>query len=172
MTAPPPDLRSMIADVVREVVADIAADTARQTLGAGAPPSEAPEHPTPESSTGAPGAEYVTPADPRMRSEKVRIDDDADLDAFARRLLALFENPKNRQDLRAGRLRFRLEGGAAGAAPDDRPVLRIDRGAVTERQIAAAADNGQRVVLGRRAVLTPLGREKARALGVPYEKER
>ncbi|MCG8152505.1 hypothetical protein GUY44_18610, partial [Pimelobacter simplex] len=104
--------------------------------------------------------------------EAVRIGDDADLDRFARQLLALFENPKNRQDLRAGRLRFRLEGGTTSAVPETRPVQRVDTGAVTERQVKAASEAGRRLVLGRRAVLTPLARERARALGVPIEKER
>ncbi|UUW90032.1 hypothetical protein [Pimelobacter simplex] len=142
-----PDLRALIADVVREVVADLAGPAAR----AAAPPA---------------------PPALRERVEAVRIADDADLDRFARQLLALFENPKNRQDLKAGRLRFRLEGGTTSAVPEARPVQRIDTGAVTERQVKAAAEAGRRLVLGRRAVLTPLAREKARALGVPIEKER
>lgn len=153
MSASSSDLRAIIADVVREVVADLT------------PPAAAPR-------PGVAGSEHVTPQQQRERVEAVRIGDDADLDRFARHLLALFENPKNRHDLRAGRLRFRLEGGAAAAVPTDRPVQRIDTGAVTERQVKAAAEAGRRLVLGRRAVLTPLARERARALGVPIEKER
>lgn len=152
MSSSPSDLRAIIADVVREVVADLA------------PPVAAPR-------PGVAGAERVTPQQQRERTETVRIGDDADLDRFARHLLALFENPKNRQDLRTGRLRFRLEGGAVAAVPADRPAQRIDTGAVTERQVKAAAEAGRRLVLGRRAVLTPLARERARALGVPIEKE-
>jgi hypothetical protein len=49
---------------------------------------------------------------------------------------------------------------------------RIERGAVTERAVQAAASAGARLVLGPRAVLTPLARDRARALGVPIEKER
>lgn len=161
------DLRAVIADVVREVVADLVGPTAP------APSTPAPATPAaPAPPAGVAGAEHVTPPALRERVEAVRIGDDADLDRFARHLLALFENPKNRQDLRAGRLRFRLEGGAVTAVPADRPVQRIDTGAVTERQVGAAAEAGRRLVLGRRAVLTPLAREKARALGVPIEKER
>ena len=48
----------------------------------------------------------------------------------------------------------------------------MDKGAVTERAVNAAAKAGARLVLGPRAVLTPLARDKARALGVPIEKER
>ncbi|MFB9767720.1 hypothetical protein ACFFOS_25330, partial [Nocardioides kongjuensis] len=136
------------------------------TAAAPAPPAVA------AAPAGVAGSEHVTPPAMRERVEAVRIGDDADLDRFARHLLALFENPKNRQDLRAGRLRFRLEGGAATAVPSDRPAQRVDTGAVTERQVKAAAEAGRRLVLGRRAVLTPLAREKARALGVPIEKER
>lgn len=160
-----PDLRALIADVVREVVADLAGPA---TSAAPAPvPPAAPAPPA-----GVAGAEHVTAPQLRERVEAVRIADDADLDRFARQLLTLFENPKNRQDLRAGRLRFRLEGGTTSAVPETRPVQRVDTGAVTERQVKAAAEAGRRLVLGRRAVLTPLARERARALGVPIEKER
>jgi len=59
--------------------------------------------------------------------------------------------------------------GPAGPAPT---VRRIEKGAVTERAVLAAAKAGERLVLGPRAVLTPLARDKARALGVPVQKER
>lgn len=163
------DLRTIIAEVVREVVADLAGSTPAIVRAV------VPDVPAPVSTpaaVAAAGAEHVTPPRHRERLEAVRIRDDRDLDEFARHLLALFENPKNRQDLKAGRLRFRLEGGAVAGASEDRPVQRIDTGAVTERQVKAAAEAGRRLVLGRRAVLTPLAREKARALGVPIEKER
>jgi hypothetical protein len=61
------------------------------------------------------------------------------------------------------------ERGRAGASWGDH---RIERGAVTERAVQAAASAGARLVLGPRAVLTPLARDRARALGVPIEKER
>jgi predicted amidohydrolase len=50
--------------------------------------------------------------------------------------------------------------------------MRVDRGAVTERIVKQAADAGARLVLAPRAVITPLAREKARALGVEIERER
>jgi len=86
------------------------------------------------------------------------------------RLLHLFENPKHRDDLRSGRLRFRL---AAAAVPGSvQPSRRVEKGAVTEAMVAAAAREGARLVLGPRAVLTPLGRDRARAAGVEIVKER
>jgi hypothetical protein len=102
--------------------------------------------------------------------EAVSIRTDADLAAFVLHLLHLFENPKHRDALRAGRLRFRLVAPAAGG--QGQPSHRIEKGAVTEAMVAASARAGTRLVLGRRAVLTPLARDRARATGVEIVKER
>ncbi len=105
--------------------------------------------------------------------ETVSVRTDRELAAFVTRLLHLVENPRRRDDLRTGRLRFRLApGGAAGAPGSARPTRRIDKGAVTEATVRDAARAGARLVLGRRAVLTPLARDRARAAGVEIEKER
>ena len=102
--------------------------------------------------------------------ETVSLRTDADLDAFVKRLLRLSENPKQRDALLAGRLRFRL---AAEAGPGSvQPAHRVDKGAVTEAMVRQAARAGARLVLGRRAVLTPLARDRARAAGVEIERER
>jgi len=121
-------------------------------------------------------------------TETVNLSTDDDLAAFVKRLLDL--DPGQREELRSGRKRFRLasprapsvpagagqvgaghSNGAERAGPSA-PVRRIERGAVTEAVIAAAARAGERLVLGRGAVLTPLARDRARASGVPIEKER
>jgi hypothetical protein len=60
----------------------------------------------------------------------------------------------------------------SASASASRKVQRVEKGAVTERIVAAAARDGAALVLGPRAVLTPLARDKARALGVPVQKER
>ena len=111
-----------------------------------------------------------TPRDGVRDVQPVSLRTDAELAAFVARLLHLFENPKHRADLKAGRLRFRLApGGAAGSA---RPTHRIEKGAVTEAAVRDAARAGARLVLGRQAVLTPLARDRARSAGVEIEKER
>jgi hypothetical protein len=69
-------------------------------------------------------------------------------------------------------LRDALPAAAAGAGSGTGTVRRVEKGAVTERMVAAAARDGAALVLGPRAVLTPLARDKARALGVPVQKER
>ena len=109
-------------------------------------------------------------------TETVNLSTDEDLAAFVRRLLDL--DPDQREELRSGRKRFRLATAASApsAPPDPGPgaslVRRIERGAVTEAMINQAARAGERLVLGRGAVLTPLARDRARTSGVPIEKER
>ena len=126
-------------------------------------------------------------------AEMVNLSTDEDLAAFVKRLLEL--GPDEREEVRSGRKRFRLavppgprvqsgrpgeasrqseasRPGEAGRAREPVAVRRIERGAVTERVINAAAQAGERLVLGRGAVLTPLARDRARASGVPIEKER
>ena len=147
------ELRSL----VREVLADLLPG-GRPSPGAGPP--------------GAPGQEgpVFTPRDGVRDVETVSLRTDAELAAFVTRLLHLFENPMHRAALTAGRLRFRLA--PAGVAGSARPTHRIEKGAVTEAAVRAAARDGARLVLGRGAVLTPLARDRARAAGVEIEKER
>ena len=104
---------------------------------------------------------------------------DAELDAFVRRVAALCDDPGQRSALKDGRRRFTLTGSPqadgpaqpAAAQAATAPVVRVDRGAVTERAVKKAAADGARLVVGPRAVLTPLARDKARALGVQVERE-
>ena len=120
-------------------------------------------------------------------AETVNLSTDEDLAAFVKRLLEL--GPDEREEVRSGRKRFRLAvppgprvqaarpgeaslPGETGRAREAAAVRRIERGAVTERVVNAAAQAGERLVLGRGAVLTPLARDRARASGVPIEKER
>jgi hypothetical protein len=100
----------------------------------------------------------------------VRLRTDEELREFVLQVVRLADNPKRRRDLLTGRLRFTLDGGGPAAAPA--VTRRVDKGAVTERAVIAAAGAGAALVLGPRAVLTPLARDKARALGVRVEKER
>ena len=106
--------------------------------------------------------------------ERVDLRSDADLDAFVRSLARRLENPRDRMAILSGRLRFRL--GATAAAASDTPeagsVMRVEKGAVTERHVREAAEKRARLVLSPRAVLTPMARDRARSLGVEIEKER
>jgi len=114
-------------------------------------------------------------------TETVNLSTDEDLASFVKQLLDL--DPDQREELRSGRKRFRMGVMPAASVPagaphgaeragEPTPVRRIERGAVTEAVINQAARAGQRLVLGRAAVLTPLARDRARASGVQIEKER
>jgi hypothetical protein len=129
--------------------------------------------------------------------EAVSVTNDAELNAFARRVAKLSEQPARREAVVAGTLRFRLADrasasggagdacGAGGASRLAAPVaprveskasgasgdLRVEAGALTERLVIAAAADGKTVVLGRRAVVTPLALDKARSLGVAVRRE-
>ena len=172
------ELRALVREVVREAVAGLRSATPQPpgtTAGSSAPPTVAaapPPAPAPSPSSFADQA-GLQPTGPRAvegrnRTETVQLSNDRDLDNFVRKLLRLFDSPKTRADLKTGRLSFRLAGSPGSSAGG--AVHRIESGAVTERQIAELA--GGTLVLGHKAVLTPLAREKARALGVRIEKER
>ncbi|MBP2454940.1 hypothetical protein [Mycolicibacterium lutetiense] len=173
------ELRTLVREVVREAVRD--AGAAARTPGPVAvppppAPAPAPAPPTVAGLSAPPTAAHqfgVEPTGPRAvdgknRTEAVQLTNDRDLDNFVRKLLRLFESPKTRADLKAGRLSFRLTGSARSSGGG--ASRRIETGAVTERHIADMA--GGTLVLGRKAVLTPLAREKARTLGITIEKER
>jgi hypothetical protein len=164
------DLRALVREVVREAVKEA---TAGRAVPAPAPPAPpAPPKPAPAPTVAEQiGVVAAGPlaADGKHRTETVRLASDRDLDEFVRHLLRLFDNPKTRSDVKTGRLTFRLAGAATGARVS---THRIDSGAVTERHIADMGATGGTLVLGRRAILTPLAQEKARALGIAIEKER
>ena len=107
-------------------------------------------------------------------AERVTLRTDGDLDAFVRRVAALCDDPGQRAALRNGSRRFALATGTpapAAPVPAGGSVVRVERGAVTERWVKQAAAQGAELVVGRKAVLTPLARDKARTLGVIVKKE-
>jgi hypothetical protein len=107
-------------------------------------------------------------------SETVSITSDADLQAFARRVAGAPQDV--RDSILAGSTTFALAGpaaaAAASAATPATPEVRVEKGAVTERHVREAATTGAVLVLGRKAVLTPLARDRARAAGVEITKEK
>ena len=140
--------------LVRELLSEALANGA--TPQGPPPPVAAVHRPSSWSQPAAPGEVIGNPA----RTEVVRIENDAELAAFVRSVL------ERGDEIRSGRLQFTL----GGATPTG--VFRVAHGAVTERTINKAAKAGGRLVLGPGAVLTPLAREKARALGIEIERER
>jgi hypothetical protein len=159
LVAPDGRVSPVTSDAVRAIIRDVLAEVLPGT----------PQPALAQPGLPQPGLAYPVTEDARS-VETVSLRSDADLAAFVRRLLHLFENPKHRDDLRSGRLRFRLAPAALPGTPQ--PAHRVDKGAVTEAIVTEAARDGARLVLGRRAVLTPLARDRARAAGVEIERER
>ena len=156
------ELRAAVRAVLRDVL-----PPAVLQPPTGSPAAPAATMPSALSATPAP-----TPV--AVRTE-VTLLTDADLDAFVRQVAALCENSDQRAALRSGRHDFRLararSAEPAKPAKASASVVRVERGAVTERAVKKAAADGARLVVGRRAVLTPLARDRARTLGVAIERE-
>jgi hypothetical protein len=174
MTTPDSDeLRAIVREVLAGLLPSLTGGNGAPQPPAAAPPGTGP------ATAASPAAPPAAPAQPGLgytvrehteSVETVSLRTDADLAAFVRRLLHLFENPKQRDALRSGRLAFRL---ALPAVPGSvQPSHRVEKGAVTEAMVVSAAKAGARLVLGRRAVLTPLARDRARAAGVEITRER
>jgi hypothetical protein len=117
--------------------------------------------------TGTPAA---APPGPGVDVRRVRVRDDRDLADVVTQVVRLAEDPIGLADLRAGRVRFTLVGDEATAGRAGRTHLDVERGAVTERLVQRAAREQRSLRIGPRAVLTPLARDRARALGVPIER--
>jgi hypothetical protein len=167
-------------NLLRELLAEALANGNGQSAAVPPPPVAAVHRPSTWSQPAAPG-EVIgeSPSgdslasslrehrgDGAGRIELVRLESDADLERFARAVVA--RAAADGAAIMDGRLRFTL-GRAATATSG---AVRVERGAVTERTVKQAAEAGGRLVLGAKAVLTPLAREKARALGVDIERER
>lgn len=146
-------------DDLREIVRDVLRELLPETFGHSASSSNVPSfdgHSEPISM-------------PPGNIEVVNLRSDAELRDFVSRLLRMFENVKAREDLRSGRIRFRLtESSVPGSFQS---VHRVDFGAVTEATVKSAANSGAKLVLGPGAVLTPLARDRARSAGVLIERD-
>ena len=152
-------LRALVREVLRELV-----PTARAQVAAGERPAAGPSAP---------------------RIEAVSVANDAELQAFVRRLVELSADPAAREALRRGRHSFRLANGCARCAGDGRAetspaetgparstgAQRIDKGVLSESKVIALARAGRTIVVGKRVAVTPLARDKARQLGVKLERE-
>jgi hypothetical protein len=184
------ELRVLIREVLRDALAagylkapqsEARSTSAHQPRTVPAsPPTEIPagsiQQPRlPAGGAHASGPPPASAAAPDSAARHVRLATDEDLHNFVLTVVRLADNPARRHDLLTGRLRFTLSGSPGGQGPGSQPrqgAFRIETGAVTERAVQAAAKAGERLVLGRRAVLTPLARDRALSLGVPIERER
>lgn len=137
------ELRAMVRDVLREA------------LGKGGLPKPAPAAAAP-------------------RAESVRVASDADLTALVQRLVKLLDDPVTGKALRAGTLRFTLSGQQVAPTTTAPPLAggaSVLEGTVTEARINKLTGVGK-ILLAPDAVITPLARDRARALGLNIERKR
>ena len=110
---------------------------------------------------------------PTGQTEPVRLTGDADLAAFVRRLIGLLDDPATGDAVRSGRYRFTLAAGGQGNSPTLAPAAgqpAVLGGAVTETKLNKHAGAGT-VYLAPDAVVTPLARDRARALGLKLKRK-
>jgi hypothetical protein len=114
-----------------------------------------------------------TPGDDRT----ARIASDADLNAFAKRVLALAADAGVQQSIAAGTYGFRLEGGASGhsassgaSAQVSGSTLRINDGVVTETMLNRLAKGITKIQLAPGVSLTPLAKDRVRSLNLTIER--
>lgn len=143
--------KSLLRDLVKSVIAE---EVAAIRKSAAAPAAKAP------------------PA-----VETVRIAGDADLVAFARKVLSLAGDPTKAKDIAAGRYPFRLEAAAQPAAPTapaPKPTsgqsMRVDSGVVTETMLNKLPRGLAKLVLAPGVTVTPLAKDRARSLGLTFER--
>jgi hypothetical protein len=141
------DLRRMVREVLQEVL-----------------PRDATAPPDTRSATTATSAT----SGPDVR--RVCVADDHDLADLVTQVLNLAVDPARVDDLRAGRIRFTLEKADLSAAASAPGPIEVERGAVTERLIQRASREQRSLLIGRRAVVTPLARDRARSLGVTIDR--
>lgn len=117
---------------------------------------------------------------PASAEERVAIASDADLIAFARRVMSLAGDPAKAKEIAAGRYPFRLDQPTqASAAPTPRAAPatssatqshRIDSGVVTESTLNKLPRGLSQLLLGPGVTVTPLAKDRARALGLTFER--
>lgn len=174
-------LRRLVRELIAELAPGLRPSTGGPVSGAagGGAQSEfssvtptVPERP----SSSVPPPEVSRSASPApLLDLVVSVSNDTDLDALVSRIQRLCDDPSARTDLKAGRIRFRLAGTAEPSDPT--PAIaagrqRMTKQLVTERDVVAAHQAGATLVLAPRTLLTPLARDKAKALRVAVERER
>jgi len=118
---------------------------------------------------------------PQVREESVSIGSDAELAAFARRILALAGDSKARADIESGRHVFRLAGAGSRPAPAVEAYERVqpkqnfspvsfERGLVNEREIRNLPEGITVIRIGKTVRLTPLAQDELRRQGIKIER--
>ena len=103
------------------------------------------------------------------REEVVSIGSDAELATFVRCLLDMADNSETRDDIRAGRLKFKLTLMAGHRRPEVKQVPPAPR-FVTERWVDALPEGTTAVSVAKGTRLTPLAKDRLRAKNIIIER--
>lgn len=106
------------------------------------------------------------------RVERVRIAADDDLAGFVADLQRRLSDPGFALRLQLGQHRFVLDNTSRGDGSEVSEPAAVEalQGVVTESRLTALAGSGDTLRLAPGATLTPLARDKARALGIKIER--
>lgn len=117
--------------------------------------------------------------EPDRQIDTVTLRGDADLNAFVKRLVHLARDPGFREAVESGRHAFRLDSpllhgiqpaAVSGHRTASADPARLDRALVTERDVAALAQETSRVRVSAATRFTPLARDELRRRGIKIER--
>lgn len=106
---------------------------------------------------------------------QVAVSTDSDLNAFVRTVLALADNPVLGSEMRSGAMRFQLmkdpEPGVEPKAQSG-PTLpsRMNVKIITEKNLLQSSESDGKLILSSGTIITPLAKDRARALGISIER--
>jgi len=116
---------------------------------------------------------------PCKREEFVSISDDAELDAFVRRLMRMIRDSRLKTDIESGMYVFKLaRPGAAPPRPHQplapRPAraatVALQGGVITEKEIQNLPENLKNLAVGGSARFTPLASDEIRRRNIKVER--
>ncbi len=162
------EIRRLVRELLHEAVA-------RKSPGKGTPAAAPPLE------AGSPFSDRIRRALETGGAIEVRVADDRDLDAFAQSIALCALERDLLGAVASNRVRFRLAGaggGPASSAPHAPPpapaqaatrspgtaggVFHWEKGVLSETRIVAISREYTKLVLGPKAVLTPLAKDRAR----------
>ena len=145
--------KEALRTVIRELLAAELAALRRQGRGASHEP--------------APGQK------PAIKEESVPVASTEALTAFARRICALAQDARAREEIESGRRIFRPQDIPAGGADSAAGTMQthFDKGLVGERQIASLAPGGC-IRAGKRVCFTPLALDEIRRRRIRIERDK
>ncbi len=176
------EIRHMVRELLRDAVAGVSCGGAEA-----APPQETPAAPMRTAEVGGLSERVRAALAGGGGGIEIEIASDSDLNAFAQQVALCALERDLLGAIASNRVRFRLAGGggpeavtapptaptaapaavrAAGPPAQDGDAYHWEQGLLNETKITEIARTHAKLMLGRRALLTPLAWDRARSLGL------